>query len=470
MQNNMKQSKYFFYLLITYLSLTSCKKELDLQPTDIISPVNAYITLDDVQRGTNEAYRRYGAYNNDIYSSALTSDEARLGPENSGQGALTYRYQYASDATTGGDVIGGFYGYYSLIYQANDVLPRIPLVEASSADEPRRNILKGQLLALRGISHFGLLQAYCKTYDAADTRGVPVILVADPLLRPARNTVAETIAQIESDLAEAKTLLPAVTAADFKDTVMNRINIAAYQARIALYKRDYDAAIGFATEVITSGIKPLVSGPQYDAIWTDDTDNEVLFRIRYETSTAIGSLWTTTGGNIYISPSSKLENSYVANDQRLAAFIGTNASGGKYVNKFFSSSRGGRVVDMKACRTAEMYLIRAEAYAKKASPDVTLGAADLNLLRSNRIAGYANQVFASATDLFNAVIEERFKELCFEGFRIFDLKRNNLPVQRLAADASPAWQTLPTGNYRFVFPIPNEELLANPQMVQNDGY
>ena len=39
------------------------------------------------------------------------------------------------------------------------------------------------------------------------------------------------------------------------------------------------------------------------------------------------------------------------------------------------------------------------------------------------------------------------KELCFEGFRFFDLKRNNLPVQRNATDASPAWQTLPAGNF-----------------------
>jgi hypothetical protein len=466
----MKQSKYIIYALAGMLFFSSCKKELDQQPTDLFSDANAFITMDDVQRGTNGAYGRYGAYASDIYASALISDEARLGPDNSGQGALTYRYQYASDGTTGGDVIGAFYSYYSMIDQINRVLPNVPTVTATPAEEPRRNILKGQLLALRGIAHFGLLQSYCKNYDPADTRGIPVMLVSDPLATPARNTMAETITQIEADLAEAKTLLPAVTPADFKDTVMNRINIAAYQARIALYKRDYDAAIGFATEVITSGIKPLVSGPQYDAIWTDDTDNEVLFRIRYETSTGIGSLWTTTGGNIYISPSSKLENSYVANDQRLAAFIGTNASGGKYVNKFFSSSRGGRVVDMKACRTAEMYLIRAEAYAKKASPDITSGAADLNLLRSNRIAGYANQVFASATDLFNAVIEERFKELCFEGFRIFDLKRNNLPVQRLAADASAAWQTLPAGDYRFVFPIPNSEILVNPNMVQNDGY
>jgi len=482
----MKFTKYMIYALAVLLFFSSCKKDLDQQPTDTFSDENAFLTIDDVQRGTNAAYLRYGTYSRpvpppdpyerfdsyigDMYSSALTSDEARLGPDNSGQGALTYRYQYASDATTGGDITSSFYGYYGLIDQVNRVLPKVATVTATAAEEPRRNILKGQLLALRGIAHFGLLQSYCKNYDPADTRGVPVILVSDPLATPARNTMGETITQIEADLSEAKTLLPAVTAADFKDTVMTRINIAAYQARIALYKRDYDAAIGFASEVINSGVKPLVSGPQYDAIWTDDTDNEVLFRIRFETNPIIGSLWTTTGGNIYISPSTKLENSYTANDQRLAAFIGTNANGGKYVNKFFSSSRGGRIVDLKACRTAEMYLIRAEAYAKKASPDVTLGAADLNLLRSNRITGYANQVFASATDLFNAIIEERFKELCFEGFRLFDLKRNNLPVQRLAADASAAWQTLPAGNYRFVFPIPNSEILVNPNMVQNEGY
>jgi len=467
----MKHTKYMIYLLVALISFSSCKKELNQQPTDLFSDANAFITMDDVQRGTNGAYGRYGAYASDIYASALISDEARLGPDNSGQGALTYRYQYASDGTTGGDVIGAFYGYYGMIDQINRVLPKVPTVTATPAEEPRRNILKGQLLALRGIAHFGLLQSYCKNYDAADTRGIPVMLVSNPLAYPPRNTMAETITQIESDLAEAKTLLPAVTTADFKDTVMNRINIAAYQARIALYKRDYDAAIGFASEVINSGIKPLVSGSQFQAIWTDDTDNEVLFRIRYETSTAIGGLWTTTGDNVYIAPSDKLVNSYITNDIRLNTYIGQTINGAKRcVGKYYSSSRGGRVVDMKACRTAEMYLIRAEAYAKKASPDVTLGAADLNLLRSNRIAGYANQVFASATDLFNAVIEERFKELCFEGFRIFDLKRNNLPVQRLAADASAAWQTLPAGDYRFVFPIPNDELLANPQMVQNDGY
>jgi len=115
-------------------------------------------------------------------------------------------------------------------------------------------------------------------------------------------------------------------------------------------------------------------------------------------------------------------------------------------------------------------LIRAEANARKSSPDLAAAAADLNMLRSNRITGYINQTFSSATALIDAVMTERFKELCFEGFRFFDLKRNDMPVERLSSDANAAWQTLPVGNYRFTFPIPNEEILANPQMVQNDGY
>lgn len=467
----MKQNKsYIIFLIAAVVGFSSCKKDLEQQPTDTFSDANSFLSITDIQYGTNAAYKRYGAYANDMYTSALISDEAKIGAENTGFGLLTYRYQYASDLTTGGDVIQAFIDYYSMIDQINRVLPKVPTVTATPAEEPRRNILKGQLIALRAIAHFGLLQAYCKNYSAADAKGIPVMEVSNPTLYPARNTMGEVMTFIENELATAKNLLPAVTPANFSDTVMNRINIAAYQARVALYKGDYDAAVTYSTEVINSGIKPLVTGPQFEAIWTDDTDNETLFRIRYETSPAIGTLWSGTGANsVQIAPSDKLVASYDANDIRLAAFIGTNATG-KYVNKFYQSTRGGRIVDMKACRTAEMYLIRAEANAKKATPDISAGAADLNALRAQRITGYINETFATAAALITAVLQERFKELAFEGFRFFDLKRNNLPVQRLASDASAAWQTLDAGSYRFVFPIPNSEILANPNMVQNDGY
>ncbi len=480
----MKQKNYIILLLAAFIVFSSCKKELNLQPTDTFSEVNAYLTINDIQLGVYGAYTRYGtvsnlaavpvtfangSFGNDIYVSSLLSDEAKLGVNNAGQGALTYRYQFGSDATSGGDVIAAFGNYYRLINQVNKILPKIPTVTASAAEEPKRNIFKGELLGLRAIAHFALLQAYCKRYSASDPLGVPIMLVSDPLTKPARNSMGDVMNRIETDLADAKLLLPAVTPVTFTDTTLNRINIAAYQARIALYKGDYDAAITFATEVITSNVKQLVTGAGFAGIWTDQNTNESLFRIKLTTITTLGSLWTTTGGAIYIAPSDKLVAAYAANDIRKAIYIGT-AGANNYVNKFYTSSRGGRIVDMKAARIAEMYLIRAEANAKKATPNITAGAADLNALRAQRINPYTDEVFATATDLFNAVMLERYKELAFEGFRFFDLKRNSLPVQRLATDANAEWQTMDVSSFRFVLPIPASEILVNPNMIQNAGY
>lgn len=467
----MKHNKFFTVLLAAIVMLSSCKKDLDLQPTDTFNDANAFVTFADVQQGANGAYARYGnAYLNDIYVNALLSDEAKLGLDNAGQGALTYRFQFSADPTTGGDVVSAWGDYYAVIDQINRVLPKIATVTATADQEPRRNIVKGQLLALRGIAHFGLLQAYSKNYNPADPLGIPVLLESNPLAKPSRNTVGETMDRIIADLAEAKSLLPAVTPATFTDTVMNRVNIAAYQARIALYRNDYDAAVAFATEVINSNVKPIVSGTDFSGIWSDLNTNEVLFRIRYATSTALGDLWNTVNGQIYIASSDKLVNSYSLSDIRGEVFVGTLASGDNYVAKYLGSTRGANVNDLKAIRIAEMYLIRAEAYAKKASPDLVGGAADLNIVRQNRIDGYVDQTFASAPLLITAVLQERYKELAFEGHRFYDLKRNNLSVERLSSDANAAWQTLTSGDYKFVLPVPREELNANPNMVQNSGY
>lgn len=466
--------KFFKYVLGSMLiasALTSCKKDLDLEPTDTIAENNAFLTLDHAQLGVNEAYGRYGTYANHMYMSALISDEAKLGADNSGAGALTYRYQYSSDATSGGNVNAAYFGYYFMIDQVNRVLFNLPKVIATPAQEPRRTVLKGQLLALRAIAHFGLVQAYAKNYSTSDPKGVPIMVQYDANAKPARSSIAQVVAQIETDLNDAYNLLPAVTAATFTDTVMNRVNIDAYRARVALYKGDYANAITYSTNVINSAVKPLVNGTTFNGIWTDANTSETLFRIRYATSTAVGALWTTTGGAVDIAPSDKLIAAYGTGDIRKAAFIGQPTTGKNYVNKFYTSAKGGRIVDLKAIRIAEMYLIRAEAYAKQTTPNIALGTADLNTLRSQRISGYVNATFATASDLATAILDERFKELCFEGFRLFDLKRNNLPVQRLASDVTATlWQTLPTGDYRFVMPIPFDELLANPNNSQNDGY
>ncbi len=455
-----KYSGIFTLLVASMVIFSSCKKELDLQPTDTFNEANAYLTLDDIQQGVNTAYGRHaGAVANDMYANSLTSDEARIGSGNAGSGQIEYRFGYRSDATTGSGVQGSFGAYYGVIDQVNRVLPKIATVSGFPNDGPVRDNYRGQLLALRAISYFGLIQAFSGVYDPAGM-GVPIVLDVDPFRQPARNTMGEVMAQIEADMAEAKTLLPTPTAADYVDTTLNYLNTTAFHARIALYRKDYDAAIAYATEVISSNVRPLVSGTDFQNIWDDVVFHETLFR----TKSRYGGALTSAGGTIHFAPSDKLVSTYSNQDVRLFTYIGINGSGDYYVEKFFPA------VYMKPSRTAEMYLIRAEANARKATPDIAAAAADLNLLRTNRIAGYTNETFTDVNILINAIMEERYKELAFEGFRFFDLKRNGLPVQRGATDANPEWRTLLPESHLFVYPVPNDEILANPNFIQNTGY
>jgi hypothetical protein len=93
-------------------------------------------------------------------------------------------------------------------------------------------------------------------------------------------------------------------------------------------------------------------------------------------------------------------------------------------------------------------------------------------LRTARIDGYTDASFADKQAILDALVTERFKELAFEGHRHFDLRRNNLPVQRNPEDAVNALGAVllePT-DAQYAFPIPNTELRANKNMKQNDGY
>lgn len=481
----MKISKYIAYAAFGFVALSGCSKQLDLKPTDTINESNGYRTINDAQLGVNGAYSRYTALFNDFYLTTLLSDEAKLGADNAGQGALTYRYQITSES---GDIQGGYASYYTMIDQINRVLIALPNVTVNpnnvAFEENRRKELKGQLLALRGIAHFGLLNSFCKNYDPAG-KGVPIMLAPDPSAKPAHNTMGEVMTRIETDLDDAFNLLPAPTAGNFTDTVMNRVNINAYRAKIALYKGDFTGAVNYANYVI--GLLPtinkdLVTGLAYVSIWSQNTYPvlpEVLFRIRNATGTGLANLWTVNANTVYIAPSDKLTALYgpTNDDIRKGTFIGsypvTGGSPKPYVKKHETvMAAGNRVTDLKAIRASEIYLIRAEAYARQAAPNLAAGTADLNAVRAKRITGYVNVApFTTAANLLAAVLEERFKELCFEGSRFFDLKRNNLPVSRALTDVtSTAWQTLPAGDNFFTMPIPLAELQANPNAVQNPGY
>src|SRR5699024_9413574 len=97
---------------------------------------------------------------------------------------------------------------------------------------------------------------------------------------------------------------------------------------------------------------------------------------------------------------------------------------------------------------------------------------DLNDLRSQRIIDYQLKSFSNKEELIQAIYDERFKELAFEGHRFFDLKRENRNIERWEEDLiSNAEKTVLTpADAQYNFPIPVDEMAVNDNMVQNPNY
>ena len=456
-------NKFFHLILIAGLAclFSGCKKDLDLRPTDTVDPSKAYTNVKDITAGLYSVYAGNSNANR-IYLGTILADEAKLSDENRGQGQFQFKWQY-----TASNYPAGMGQYYSMIDQVHRILDAYPGITAANAtEESTKTRIKGELIALRGIAYLELLINFMpQGYDPA-ALAVPLVLKSDLLQKPARNTVQEIMTQIESDLAagRSETLIPNSPDDPLR---LSHSAIAAYQARAALLRKDWDKAITYATEAITLSGKTL-NMVEFPGYFTDDNESETIFK--YRNNTAPQTLWRDTNGDVFFEPADKLKNLFDrTSDIRFSTFFGSAGEDTSIVTKYPGSSRGPQINDLKLIRLAEMYLIRAEAYAEKSQ--LTDAANDINTLRRQRITGYADVAFASKDIAISEILDERFKELCYEGFRFFDLKRRNMGINRNASDSRNAnWQNLAADSYLFALPIPQSEFSGNPNMVQNPGY
>ncbi len=102
-----------------------------------------------------------------------------------------------------------------------------------------------------------------------------------------------------------------------------------------------------------------------------------------------------------------------------------------------------------------MYLTRAEANLRL-FPAAPIGGVsptfDLTTIRT-RVG--LNPLIATISNILN----ERAHELAFEGFALHDAKRTQTNIN-----------LIPWNDNKLVFPIPQREIDANPNLVQNPGY
>jgi hypothetical protein len=77
-------------------------------------------------------------------------------------------------------------------------------------------------------------------------------------------------------------------------------------------------------------------------------------------------------------------------------------------------------------------------------------------------------VVLSGSALIQAIADERRKELVGEGHRFFDLKRTTKIIDR-TTNCTDFCILLPSAR-EWAMPIPQSEILANPNVAQNSGY
>jgi hypothetical protein len=474
-------------LPLALLSMFSCKKLIEIKETNFIDASLALKTVAQNEQAVIGAYASFGP-EMDIRFNGVFSDE--LKPGDFYASTSVHEWQYTPNDIGIRDNFTATTAYYYVVDKVNRVLKALPAAEAiNPTDEALRAKVKGEALFLRTYCHFEMFRYYCANYTAD---GLAMPYMEEPSLESqARIPMAEFYSKLERDIAEAKGLLPNNLADVNRAT---RMAAAGLQARMALYKKDWANAAAFATEYINA--VPLATGADFQNIWKDAGNAEVALKMKRNTGNSRVGGWfrgqftknATTGalvapGSITWIPSDKLWNTYdQTNDIRFAAYLinepilqAVAGKPSKILAKYAGSgyaTTNENVADIKLFRTAEMYLIRAEARAELGTFTGASGAdADINALRAARITGYTNVAFASKDAAITEIMLERYKELALEGHRFWDLKRRSLPIQRLASDApTPAGLTLSANNFRFVLPIPQPEMLANTKMQQNPGY
>ena len=493
----MQKIKLTYWIIVIAIAggLASCSKAIDQDPSHTIDSKNYFTKLDDYERALTGIYARllqdgyYGTSNTGANALVglpdIMSDNLFESSESLGNFQDYSRWTYTADDASIADM---WLDAYRIIQQANLTLRGLD--KFATTDAGAVNRIKAQAIAIRAMVHFDLLRYFGESTDRnAASRGIAYVDVFDVEQKPGRLSVKNSYDKIEQDLKTAKSLMlnmdrsiqgngtAAADRAYVDDMVINAI-----LARMYLTSNVLDSAVKYSTLVINA--RPLSTRTNFPNIWIDVSTAEVIWSVKFEAfDSPTGSvMYYSVGNRAEFRPTTNLLNLYdAANDVRYNSYFRVLQRGAnrndptrpartvliKYDAKQSSIPKPDGIVNFKAFRTGEMYLIRAEAYARLGGANEALGLADLNTLRAARINGYVPVVLAGVA-LQSAIEQERRKELVGEGHRFLDLKRTSKTVNRLTNCAS--FCTLLPSAREWVFPIPQPEILANPAMEQSTNY
>ncbi|CAM4324194.1 RagB/SusD family nutrient uptake outer membrane protein [Zobellia nedashkovskayae] len=488
--------------LVCCVLITSCNKEfLETEPTNQVSAdlavettANGMILLNGLHRSMYHKFYTRIIFNG-IGSQLIINDLAGDDFVDTGSNnTWTTVYQWTA-STSDTDLFSDFAWkfYYHLVANANILINGI---DGATGTQDERDYIKGQALVYRAFAHYQLVQLFAERYNSeADNKqlGVPYKLNTDELLVP-RETVENVYSLLNTDLDLAIKLLE--VEGRLNKSHINQSVALGIKARVALTQGNWDVAITNAT-MAHEGFA-LMNQSTYAEGFTSDSESNPEFMWASQIIAGDQAIpfsdygaWVSrnfNGNAVRGNPraiTKVLYDKIADSDVRKTLWDPTglhpdveltdNHSRHPYTNqKFLVADIADSRIDIPLMRAAEMYLIIAEANARKGGAD-GLAAQALFDLASTRDLEYSLSINTGQA-LIDEIMVQRRVELWGEGFRFYDLKRLNQDLVREVGLADTGTHQasfignvsfVPAGDKRWVFLIPKSEIDANPLVEQN---
>lgn len=384
--------------------------------------------------------------------------------------------------------------FYTMISKANEIISLYP--EATNDDIKS---LLGQALAIRGLSYYYLIQLY-QLPTAADGTvdrskpGVPLMLTeadgysADELdALKGRNTVGDIFDQMDKDLNRAAQLLDE---ANYKRANKNYIDASVAYGILARYNllankwqdaadaankahQGYTISSSYWLKQISQDLGfTSVDDPEWMWGFNHDTETQTTYASFFSQISSIAPGYCGIGYNQNLIDA-RLYSKIPADDTRKSQFNGPegnpNASTSAAKNPY-APLKFGHISDWSEdymyMRAPEMILIEAEAYVRLGNG--SKAAEVLSELMNDRCPSWSK--LHSTVDLEEILLQRRI-ELWGEGFAYFDLKRNNLGVDRDYEGTNHLagyLHQVPARDKCWVYQIPTAEIQENKHISESE--
>lgn len=439
----MKKISVFISSFILAFGFTSCDNFLDIEPEGKVIPK----TQEEFRALLTRAYE---AYPNHKSLSALRTDETLLDKESFDYLDFRDIYIWKDQGQDKQTASFPWVEFYNSVFYANHILTEGIEILPESAEKEQ---LIGEAYALRAYAFFDLVNLYAKPYHpntANSEIAVPLALEIDleNVLRP--ETTQAVYDQIHKDLDQAKKRLQITVQETGYNYRFSKASVYALEARVNLYQQRWEEAIESATQALAykSDLEDLNLA---ESLPTQFQSKESILALE---ATLSSSLKRST----MVSP--ELVGAYDPdNDLRLKLYFEQNDSHYKVI-------KVGEQEFKTSIRTAELYFIKSEAYARLNQMQEAVASIETVITHRYK-AEAASQIINAITestpeDFIVFLLEERYKEFAFEGHRWFDLRRVN--QKKIIHSLDDNVYTLLENDPRYTLPYPTDAKLNNPNL------